>query len=236
MENIEIKNLKEEILEKIRKGEVKMRPKAFFLAKIALLVFVAFVTFLVSVLLVSYTWFNLRAGGYILLLSFGGRGLFEFFILFPWFLLLIDVMLILFLDSLLKRFKFGYHHPVLFVFLASIFVITLAGSFVNMTSFHKNIMQMAENKKLPIPGVGGFYTGLRGSHEESGLFRGIIVSLATSSFVIRGREGTATFQVFTPKGFGVITILNVGDTVFVAGDVDGNTVHAYGIRRISYED
>ncbi len=236
MENENFKNKKEEILEKIRKGEVKMRPKAFFLAKISLLVFVAFITFVVSVLLVSYTWFNLRAGGHILLLSFGGRGFFEFFLLFPWFLLLIDVMLILFLDSLLKKFKFGYHHPVLFVFLGSILVITLAGSMINMTSFHKNIMQMAENKKLPIPGVGGFYSDLRKSHEESGLFRGIIVSLATSSFIIRGKEGTKTFEVFTPKGFGVITFLNVGDTVFVAGDVEGNMVRAYGIRRISYED
>jgi hypothetical protein len=235
MENQDQNNLKEAILEKIQKGEVKMRPKAFFFVKVAFLVVVAFITFVVSVLLVSYTFFNLKAGGHLFLLSFGGRGFYEFFLLFPWFLLLVDVGLILFLDGLLKRFKFGYHNPVLYVFIGSILIVTVAGSFINMTSFHKNILQMAENKKLPIPGVGSFYSELHKSHKENGLFRGMIISVATSSFVLKGDEDTS-FDVYTPSNFDALTFFHVGDTVFVAGDVDGNTVHAYGIHLISKDD
>ncbi len=226
-------NLKEQILLKIRKGEVKMRPKAFFVAKVAVLIFVAFITFVVSAVLISYTWFNLRTGGQFFLLGFGSRGLYEFFLVFPWFLLLLDVGLILFLDSLLKRFKFGYHKPVLVVFMGSILMITVAGAVINMTSFHRNLMQMAENNKLPIPGVGFFYINLHKSHKENGLFRGQIISLATSSFLLSQGKEYGEVQVFTPDGFPVRVVLHEGDQVYVAGDVDGNIVRAYGVRKLS---
>lgn len=234
-------NIKEEILQKIQNGEVKMRPKAFFIVKIAALIFVAFTTFVVSVLLVSYTWFNLKTGGHIFLLSFGGRGFYEFFILFPWILLVLDVGLIVLLDWLIKRFRFAYHNPVLYVFVGSLLLITIGGTVINMTSFHKSIMRRAEEKQLPIPGVSGFYTGLRKTHMESGLFRGEIISVATSSFFIKnGRydmdDSTSSIEVITPDGFNVQMILSIGDEVFVAGDFADSSIRAYGVRKLTLDD
>lgn len=242
MENQEIQqNIKAEILHKIQSGEVKMRPKAFFVMKVAVLVFVAFVTFVVSVLLVSYTWFSMRAGGHFFLLGFGGRGLFEFFLVFPWLILLLDIALIFFLDWLLKRFKFGYHNPVLYIFIGSLLLITAGGTILNMTSFHKNVMYLAENKHLPIPGVGGFYIELRRTHRENGLFRGEVVSIATSSFIMKnGRfdasDSTNTIDVLTPPGFDVDLLLDVGDQVFIAGDIVGGDIRAYGVKKLTDDD
>jgi hypothetical protein len=166
--------------------------------------------------------------------------LFEFFLLFPWFLLLADVGLILVLDWLLKKFKVGYHNPVLFVFLGSLLLITLFGSVVNMTSFHKNLMRMAEERHLPIPGVGGFYAQLRSTHRENGLFRGVVVALATSSFVIRGNDydsdNSGILEIAIPEDIDINQILNIGDEVFIAVDVVNGQIRAYGIKKLTSEE
>lgn len=234
-------NFKDELLQKIKCGEIKMRPKAFFMAKVAILVLVAILTFVVSVLLVSFTWFSLNTGGNMFLLGFGGRGVYDFFLLFPWFLLLIDVGLILTLDWLIRRFRFGYHNPFLFIFSGSLIVITIFGTVVNMTSFHKNMMRMAEQKSLPLPVVGDFYSEIRKSHKDKGLFRGEVVYIATSSFQIKNskydyREDGESFEVSVPEGFDIHTILSIGDEVFIAGDFASGSIRAYGVRKLTFED
>jgi hypothetical protein len=230
-------NLKQQILEKIQKGELTMRPKAFFVAKIVVLSILIFITFILSVFLVSYTFFSLREGGHIFLLGFGGRGFFEFFLLFPWIILLVDVGLIILLDWLLKRFRFAYHNPMLYLFIGSLLVITVFGSIVDMTSFHKRILIMAEGQRFPVPGVGGFYSGLRRSREDEGLFRGEVTELSTSSFMMENAHfdpGEDKFyHVFTPDGFDIVTFIHEGDQVFVAGDVLPNgEIRAYGVRTV----
>lgn len=236
-----INKCKEQVLQKIQKGEVKMRPKAFFLAKVVILVTVAVITFIVSVLLMSYTLFSLRTGGQIFLLGFGRRGFYEFLILFPWFLLLIDVGLILGLDWLIKRFRFGYHNPVLFIFSGSLIIITIFGTVINMTSFHKNMMDLAEQKTLPVPGVGGLYTELRKTHKDRGLFRGEVISIATSSFYIKSSKydtdnSETGLEVSVPKGFDVDYVLDIGDEVFIAGDLASGSIRAYGVKKLTFED
>lgn len=240
MENEQIKqnNLRDAILQKIQKGEVKMKPKYFFVLKVVVLFVILFVTVVTSVLLVSYTLFSLRAGGQVFLLGFGKRGLYEFFLVFPWLLLGLNVALLIFLDYLLKRFKFAYHNPIIYVFLGSLVVITSFGSLVNFTSFHKSLMYRAEGIGLPVGGR--FYQGLRKSHEEYGIFRGEVLSLATSSFFVRedriseGQKEVVFTVVLPPQA--KISEIRVGDRVFVAGDVFDHEIRAYGIRKLAQGD
>lgn len=239
--NNENNNFKDELLHKIQCGEIKMRPKAFFVAKVAILIFISVITFIVSVLLVSYTWFVLSASGKLFLLSFGSRGMYEFLLLFPWFLLLIVVGLILALDWLIKRFRFGYHNPALIVFGGSLVVITIFGAVVNMTSFHRNMMRMAEQKNLPIPMVPAFYSEIRKTYKDKGVFRGEVVSIATSSFHIKNSKYDSGgdidgVEVSVPEGFDVRYILRIGDEVFIAGDFASGSIRAYGVKKLTFED
>ncbi len=228
-------NIKEKILKKIETGEVAMRPKAFFMLKVFLLLFIVLLTFIASILLVSYLLFSISVGGGIFLLGFGTKGFYEFILVFPWILLLINIGLLVILDLLLKRFKFGYNRPILYLFLISLVAITLFGFLINFTPFHSKLMHRAEGKRLPM--FGGFYSGLRGSHKGQGIFRGIVASTSVDTFTLKRNDydidlDDFPIKVLTPPGMKVLSLLQVGDQVFIAGDLINGEIHAYGITKI----
>ena len=232
-------SLTEQILKKIEVGEVSMKPKAYFIARVGLLMFVLVLTFLTSALLISYILFSIKAGGKIFLLGFGTRGLFEFVLMFPWLLLVINVILLLFLDSLLKHFKFAYNRPILYLFLGTLVVITLFGSLINFTPFHGSMMHRAEKRSLPM--FGSLYSDIRKSHRENGIFRGIVATVSTSTFTIRHNDydidvDDSQLKVFTPSNVDISGLLHIGDEVFVAGDVINSEIHAYGIKKLDIND
>src|SRR5437773_112715 len=101
-------NLKEQLLRDIRSGEVAMRPRYFFMLKIAALASVAAGVLAVSIFILNFILFGLRINHHEELLGFGTQGFLAFLRFFPWYLLILDVALITLLEFLLRRFKFGY--------------------------------------------------------------------------------------------------------------------------------
>lgn len=231
-------NIKEEILQKIKSGEVSMRPKYYFLLKLIVLAFITFVTFILSAVIVSYVIFSIKASGQANLLTFGPRGLYHFLLALPWLILFIDVFLIVVLDWLLKSFRFGYNSSILFLLVVTMVSITVLATLINYTSFHRSLLRRAETKNLPY--AGGFYMGIRMSHGNQGIFRGEVVSIqSTSTFYIKhtdmdfdGDDGL--IEIFTPDNSDVFTLfLAPGDKVFIAGDRIPSGIRAYGIRKLT---
>ena len=232
-------NLKEKIFQKIKAGEVTMTSKYYFYCKVALLVFVIFITLLISAFLISYIMFSLRTGGHLFLLGFGSKGLYEFFIIFPWLILLVDIALLLFLDWLLKSFRFGYNSPIIYLFLGSFVVITSLGTLLTFTPLHKSMMRRAEDKGLPM--MGGYYGQVRRSHSEQGIFRGTVVSIEGNTLLLgpnpydKDPHMNRQITVVGPEGMDLSTILNIGDEVFVAGNATNSQIWAYGVHKLPPE-
>ncbi|MFZ2621336.1 MAG: hypothetical protein WAX85_00015 [Minisyncoccia bacterium] len=228
-------SLKEKILKKIEAGEVSMKPKTIFIIKTVLIASVICLIFLVTVVLVSYMTFSIQTGGRMFLLGFGKRGLIQFLLMFPWILLTINAVLLIILDLLLKHFKFGYNRPLIYIFLTTLVVITILGSVINYTPFHRNLLRRAEEKHLPV--FGSFYSGLRKSHRENGIFRGIVTSVGTSTFTFKHNDydrdvDDTELKVFVPADVNIGTTINVGDQVFIAGDLKKEGIYAYGIKKL----
>ncbi|KND47680.1 MAG: hypothetical protein AB201_01960 [Parcubacteria bacterium C7867-006] len=239
-ENTQINNIKDQILNKINSGEVNMKPKYYFMLKLALLGVTIFLTFILSSIIVSYVLFSIKVSGQFFLLGFGAKGFYHFIMALPWVILGIDIALIIFLDWLLKSFRFGYNSPVLFLFIGTLASITLLGSLINFTSFHKGLLYRAEQKNLPI--AGGFYMGLRKSHGNQGIFRGEIISIeGTSTFYMKYNDYDSdaddmTIEVFVPGNTDVYSLsLNPGDQIFIAGDKMSDGIRAYGMRKLTNE-
>lgn len=237
-ENKQQNNIKDEILQKIKSGQVSMRPKYYFLIKLVVLAFVTFVTFVLSAVIVSYVIFSIKASGQTNLLNFGPRGFYHFLLALPWLILFIDVFLIIVLDWLLKSFRFGYNSSVLFLLVVTMVSITVLATLINYTSFHRSLLHRAENKNLPL--AGGFYMGIRMSHGNQGMFRGEVVSIvSTSTFFIKHNDfdndtKDSLIEVFVPQGSDVFTLfLKNGDKVFIAGDKIPSGIRAYGIRKLT---
>ncbi|HEY4509281.1 MAG TPA: hypothetical protein VJC13_03355 [Candidatus Paceibacterota bacterium] len=237
--NTQQNNIKQDVLEKIKTGQIQMKSRARFISGVTVLVCVTILVFIISALLISYIFFSIYTSGHLFLLGFGTRGFYQFILYFPWLLLALDALLLLLLDFLLKRFKFVYHRPVLIIFLGTLFLIAFIGFLVDLTSLHRAMMYRAEERNLPV--FGGFYDGLRKSHRERGIVHGEVISINGSELVLRRDDyddygfatASSTLRVVAPISLKVGTFLQVGDEVFVAGDIINGEIHAYGIRKIN---
>ena len=231
MEETTNNHIKSQVLQKIQEGKVHMKPKAYFMLNLILLIVVIILAMAISIFLVSYTLFNLYESGHLFLLGFGFKGLYQFLFDFPWLIMAGDALLIVFLDFLLKRFSFGYHKPIVFLFLGTFFIITLVGGVLDFTSFHQKLMYRAEDKNLPI--FGSFYQNIRSSRKETGIFRGSVASIATSSFTMIHKEYDAGLDdpltIIAPAGVDLSMIMQIGDQVIVAGNIVNGEIEAYGI-------
>jgi hypothetical protein len=239
-EKIEVDSIEKNVLEKIQSGEVKIRSRMYFVLKVVTLIIVALLVFVTSALLVSFMIFSLRVSGRFFLLGFGDRGLLAFFITFPWFILVADILFIILFERLLNHFKFGYRLPLLYTLGASALFIILAGLALDRISIHETLFQEAAQNHLGP--VGGIYTDVRLPPRQEGVFRGIVTSVATTSSAVSGSTSpfvnafdmrrddedadtdTATdtamlWHVILPPGASIAGFLAPGDVVLVAGDV-----------------
>jgi hypothetical protein len=147
-------NIKEEVLNKIKSGQINMRSKAYFLVKLGFLSILTVLITLVSIFLLSFVLFSSSLDGSLFLVRFGGTGLYNFILTLPWYLLIVDIFLLLLLDVLLKSFSFGYKSPILFLFAGTFIVITAISTLLNFTPFHQKIMNTVErNKNLPFHNI-----------------------------------------------------------------------------------
>ena len=230
--------IKAQVLEKIRTGEASMRPRIYFVARMAGLLTLSLVAFLLSVFVLSFAFFSIHESGEQFLLGFGGRGLLVFAALFPWWSLVVTLALLFLLEYVLRYFKFGYRISVLALFLGALVVIVIAGIVIALTPLHSVLLDSADQGALPI--LGPLYEEIHDSHQPQGVFRGVVSSLGENQFTLAHDDkdkdtddGTSTVAV--PAGFDV-GALRVGEHVYVVGNVVQGVVQAYGIQEFSQGD
>lgn len=234
------KNPKDAVLDQIRAGTLTMRPKFYFFLKALLVALVACVVLALSIFLASFIVFGMRLSGSDALLSFGSRGFIVFLQVFPWLLVLIDIGLLILLESLLRRFRFAYSRSVLYMLLA---LIVIVGSFSVVIEreghFHEGLFEHSRREGLPPP-FQNFYEGApKPPPHDLGVYRGIVVSRDEDTFVITHDdfdhdEDDGTWTVLIPEAFDE-TSIEIGDRFFVAGDEEEGIIRAYGIKELEFK-
>lgn len=229
------KNIKEEVLNKIKTGQIGMRSKFYFLVKLGFLFALVVLIFFVSVFLLSFIIFSLNVEGSLFLIRFGSKGLYNFLFVIPWYLLVIDILLLILLDMLLKSFRFGYKRPVIYLFAGTFFVVTLVSTLLDFTSFHYDAMKNSHIKKVPfLPNI---YEDVSSIIQKPGSWKGTVGKMDKNTFeftYIINREGETGFALVTAKeGVKISDYLKEGDLVFVAGNMTSDHITAYGIKKLS---
>ena len=211
-----------------------MRPKTYFVLQVALLIVLAVITLVLSLFVLSFIFFSIRASGQQFLLGFGERGIITLITLFPWTLLAIVALLVLTLEWLVRSFEFGYRISVLRIFGIIMLVVIVGSMLINATPLHALLLDQADRDQLPL--LGKVYEQVHESHLPQGVFRGVIQSTASSSFVItrddRDRDSDdGTWRIIPPAQFDFTKLPPKGTRVYVGGDIQPNgVVHAYGIQ------
>jgi hypothetical protein len=226
--------IQQKVLERLKRGDVRMRSRAYFLGHIILAAALSVLVLILSAYVLSFIAFSIHESGEQFLLGFGIRGVETFFELFPWLAILIDVVLILILEWLLQGFKFGYRISLLLLFGIVIVVSGLIASAIALTPLHMSLLGMADRDDLPV--IGEMYESIRDSHENQGIFRGTITSIQGNEIVIFHNDGDhdaddGTRQVILPAGYS--TTLSVGDRVYVFGIATGTVIQALGVELLS---
>lgn len=227
--------IKDKVFAKIRSGEVSMRPRIYFIARLVILGFISILAILLAVFVLSFAFFSIHESGEQFLLGFGQRGFQAFLALFPWWSLLLTVLLILLVDHLLRYFKFGYRVSILELFLIALVVVMIAGIAINFTPLHLSLLDSADHDNLPM--IGRLYEQIHDSHQQQGVYRGTIASIQGNEFVITHNDNDkdsddGTWTVVVPPGFSTST-LQIGKSMYIAGQLNGEKVEAYGIHELT---
>jgi hypothetical protein len=233
-ENIQQK-IQQKVFERLTRGNVTMRSRAYFVGRAALAILVMLVVLALSAYVLSFIMFSIHESGEQFLLGFGERGLTAFLKLFPWGTLIVDIALIFFLEWLLQSFKFGYRFSLVAVFWAVVLASMIIAALIGLTPIHNDFLEMADRGDLPV--VGEMYESVRGSHEEQGVFRGTIVAIQGDTITITHEDGDhdtddGTRTVTLPSGYSTTTF-SVGERVYVFGTQGSTTIQAYGVDHLS---
>lgn len=218
-------------LDKIKKGEVKMRPKLYFVLKIFLWAIGIILVFIAGVYLTDLLFLVLHKSGLWFIPGFGPRGMMLFLRNFPWILLLITLIFIILLEILIRRFSVAYKRPLIYSILAVVVLVVLTGFFIQKSSFNRHIIQRAEEGRLPM--THHFYTHY-GMQRPENIYSGIVVEINDNKFVIEQDNGNfinveISQNTRLPQRFEI----KEGDYVIIMGKLKGNIIKADGIRKIS---
>ena len=228
------KDIQRTVLDKIRKREVVMRPKVYFVLKIIFVAAISVVAFLLSIYVASFIFFSLHESGEQFLLGFGFRGILIFISLFPWWALIVVILLIFAVEYFIHRFRFVYRVSLSKVFAAALLLAIVLGVVLDFSPLHTVMLELSDKGQLPI--FGGAYESIRAPHRDQGVFRGIVDSISPkeNTFVIShddfdNDQDDGVYTVIAPQGFSTNS-LKIGDRVYVAGIFSQNTINAYGIE------
>ena len=225
------KTIEQDVMEKIRAGRVKMRPRWKFLLSSVLLGLGGVILLLTLLYITSFAIFTLRQSGVLFVPIFGMRGVFAFFAAIPLLLMLLILAFVIVLEILVRRYSFGYRRPLLVSVLAILIIVFLGGYALERTRIQYELFRQAHGPGgLPAP-IGGMY---RTPMHVQGVYRGTIVQFIPGGFTLIDENGAGTTTVLIdsntrlPLGDG----FSAGEEVVVFGDGASGTVRAFGIRPV----
>src|SRR3989344_262528 len=233
MDNPEPKNntTEKNVLGKIHSGDIKMKPRTYFITRTVLLILGTTVLFLFITYLISFIIFSLRASGLLFLPRFGFLGLRMLIGPLPWFLILLTVGLIVLLQLFAKHFSFVYRRPITYSLIGIISLVLVTGLIIGNTPFHAMLFRSAQDRHLPF--IGPFYRGF-GAPDINNFYHGIVSEVNAGGFVIT----TPNNEEFTIIISSQTRILNPGneikegDIIVVIGTRQVNTVQAFLVRKV----
>ncbi|MEI8360529.1 MAG: hypothetical protein WCG01_00100 [bacterium] len=189
-------NIKDVVLSKISKGEIKKTPKAVFVMRGALYILAITVVIAFVLFLLSFVIYALQASELWYLPMFGIKGVELLLSNFPWFLIFLALILIITLEALVSRYSFVYRKPLLYS-AVGIIVIVLAVSFaVRQTAIHESIYKAIKKNN---PGYAKMFYDEYTRPNSVDFHPGTVIEVIDNGFVLENRDRSTTSIKITAK-------------------------------------
>ena len=231
MNNQQEKNLiTDKVLNKIKSGEVKMKPKIYFILRTILFILGALVLVFFIIYFISFIIFSLRASGVLFLPKFGLPGMKILFSSLPWLLILMTVILIMLLEIFAKKFTFVYRRPIVYSLLIIIMIVFMGSILIDKTPLHLNLFHRAQERHLP--GIGMVYRDF-GAPRIGNLHYGVVSEITDNGFRIKTSRSEVLSIVIIPKTRIILkTDIKQGDAIVVLGKQSNGAVQALNIYKV----
>jgi len=229
------KDKTQDILEKIRRNELILKPKIYFRLRFVAFLLVVFVVLVVSVFLSSLILFTIRASGQASLIGFGPAGWQVFLVLFPWGLFILEIGLIILFQYLLRSFRFGYKVPRLYLLGCVLVVMLVSGFAIDKTPLHNILLRQADENHLPPP-FGNLYEGARRLPPPGyGIFFGTLTGIKGNALIINllnPMDSSTIMTVILPPRQTAIEE-KVGDIIIIQGKIIDGKIQAQDIKNVN---
>lgn len=225
---MEKKEIKNEILESIKSGRIKMKPQWFFVLTGALFIVGIILVLCALLLLTSFIFFSINQSGIGFGPGFGARGTLIFFEYLPWTLIGLSVVFIIILEILVRRYSFGFKNPLLFSLLA-ILLIVIAGG-IAAAPLHKEPFKRASENNPPF--AGSFYREFM-PEIPADVNKAEFIGTFESGFIVKNDQNEE-LSVFLPElAFSQLkNNFEPGDNMIIFGRRDLNEIQAFGVKKI----
>lgn len=210
-----------DIMEQIKSGKIKMRPKSYFIAGSILLGGSLAITFSLALLFLSASTFHIRTTHPMSFLRYGHMGGLAFIQFFPWQLIILSIIGIWGGLWLLKKYDISYKKG--FISTSLVFIGVLLTFAVFIDNLGINDCLKSTRNFAPI---------YKQNLINQNTIMGEIVAIEDDSLTIKNPRTNQQVNVsldentILPEG----ETFNIGDHVGIVGDTEGETFVAKGIH------
>jgi len=224
-------SITEKVVSRIERGELKMKPRAYFIAKSFLVIGLLSLFFLLLLYFASLVVFVLRINDIFLFRGIGFYAIRNVLISFPWYLALLIFVLILLVGVIGRKFQFVYRRPFI-VSLLVISVVVIASSFlVEKSSLHYSFFRLAEQERLPV--AGRMYRDL-GNLDINDAYFGVLLEKENDQWKMELDSGEKVDLKITEKTRGRRLYLQIeeGEKILVIGEMEDGVIDVISFRTI----
>lgn len=224
-----------DIIEKIKSGEVKMKPKTYFILKGVLFGFGLVLILFFTIFLFSFVLFVARLNSILFFSTFGLWGLKTFLISFPWASFFVAVGSVLLLEILTKKLTKVYRYPIIYSFLLILIVILAVSLFISKTTAHKKLWEKARQNQLPV--AGRLYQDYE-TKKYRDVYVGKVLEKTDKDIRVETEKGEILDIMVTRKTYFLLlpdrkkAEIKKGNWILVVGKKNGDKINALGIRRV----
>jgi len=219
------------VVSKIEKGELRMKSRAYFIAKSFLIIGLLILFFLLLLYFGSLIIFVLRVNDILLFHGIGFYAIRNILLSFPWYLVFLIFALILLIDVIGRKFRFVYRKPFI-VSLLTISIIVIISSFlIEKSSLHYSFFRLAEQERLLV--AGRMYRNL-GNLDINDAYFGIILEKENDfwKMEIDGGEKVNLKITERTRGKRVYSQIEEGEKVLVIGEIEEGVIDVISFKGI----
>ncbi len=221
----------EKVVSKIERGELKMKSRAYFVAKSFLVIGLLVLFSLLLLYLGSLIVFVLRVNDILLFHGIGFYAIRSILLSFPWYLVFLIFVLILLIGVIGRKFQFVYRRPLIVSLIAILVMVIVSSVLIERSSLHYSFFRLAEQQRLPV--AGGMYRNLGNIDIDNAHF-GVILEKQNDLWVMELDSGERAKLKVTEKTKGkrLYSQIEEGEKVLVIGEMDEGVIDVINFKTI----